>query len=237
MLEVRGLTRRFGGLTAVKNVDLEVSEGQIFGIIGPNGAGKSTLFGMIAGAIVPTSGDVKFLGRSLNGVQPHQACRLGIARTFQLVRPMKELSVLDNCVVGAMAHGASVRQSIPEARRCLDRVGLASYSDHLAGSLSIGNRKRLELARALATKPRLLLLDEVMGGLTTREVEEMVGLIRGIRDDGVTVIFIEHLMRAVMALAGRLAVLHHGEKIAEGPPEEVTKHAGVIEAYLGSEPC
>ena len=233
LLEVRGLTKRFGGLAAVSNVELDVEAGQLCGIIGPNGAGKTTLFHLVTGFHRPTAGVVRFEGRPITGLRPHQVCRLGVARTFQIVQPFPGLTVLDNAAVGAFTRHREVAAARAAARAALDLVGLTARADQIAGTLTLSDRRRLELARALATEPRVLLLDEVMSGLTATEVTGMIDLCRRLRDRGLTILVIEHLLRAIMALSDKIVVLDHGEKIAEGAPEAVARNPRVVEAYLG----
>jgi len=235
ILELDAVTKRFGGLTAVSGVSLRVAAGEILGIIGPNGAGKTTLFNVISGYYRPESGRILFAGHEVTGQPPHAICRLGLTRTFQLVKPFGNLSVLDNVMIGALTRLPTVSSARLEAERVVETCGLAAHAAGQARTLPIGLRKRLEVARALATRPRLLLLDEVMAGLNPTELAGMVDLIRRLHADGLTLIVIEHIMAAMMRLAQRIVVLHHGEKIAEGRPEEIARDPRVVDAYLGEE--
>ncbi len=233
MLEVSGLSIHFGGLKAVEEVSLSLGEGKICSLIGPNGAGKSTLFALISGFLKPARGRVSFLGEDITGMPPHVICRRGMVRTFQIVQPFAAQTVRENIAVGSHLHRASRRAALAHAEEVARRVGLDNQLDKLASSLTIAGRKRLELARALAAGPRLLLLDEVLAGLNPQEISEMLPVIRAIRDGGVTVLMIEHVMQAVMNLSEYTWVLNHGRLIAEGTPAEVSNNAQVIEAYLG----
>ena len=233
MLETRNLSVRFGGLAAVDDVTLAVPQGKIVALIGPNGAGKTTLFNLISGFIRPDRGNVLFEGRDITALPPHAACRLGMARTFQLVQPFGAQTVRENIAVGAHLQHAGRSHALKAAEAVAARVGLGAQLDKLAVNLTIAGRKRLELARALATQPKLLLLDEVLAGLNPREIDEVIPLIRSIRDGGITVLMVEHVMRAVMNLSDEAWVLSNGRLIASGTPREVTSHPAVIEAYLG----
>ena len=235
ILELDAVTKRFGGLTAVSGVSLRVAAGEILGIIGPNGAGKTTLFHVISGYYRPESGRILFAGHEVTGQPPHAICRLGLTRTFQLVKPFGNLSVLDNVMIGALTLLPTVSSARLEAERVVETCGLAAHAAGQARTLPIGLRKRLEVARALATRPRLLLLDEVMAGLNPTELAGMVELIRRLQADGLTLIVIEHIMAAMMRLAQRIVVLHHGEAIAEGAPAAITQDRRVVDAYLGEE--
>ena len=234
LLVVKNLVKRFGGLTAVDHVSFEVMPGRILGVIGPNGSGKTTLFANVSGFQTPEAGEVIFNGQSITGLRPSEICSRGIARTFQIVQPFAGLSVFDNVVTGALRGG---RTQLPEAKERAAQViamcGLTPVANQLAGSLPIAGRKRLEVARALATQPKLLLLDEVMAGLRPTEVDQAVELIFAIRDSGITVILVEHLMRAVMALCEELMVLQQGKLIARGEPRAVCDLPEVVRAYFG----
>ena len=236
LLEVDGLSKRFGGLHAVKELSFTVGEGEIVALIGPNGAGKTTAFALIAGFLRPDTGHIRFRGHSIVGLAPHQVCRLGVARTFQIVRPFPRLTVLDNVLVGALLRHPDVPTATARAQAVLEEVGLDAKRHQPGSGLTLADRKRLELARALATEPALLLLDEGMAGLRPTECDLMVEVFRDLnRADGTTILLIEHVMRAVMTLSQRVVVLNGGQRIAEGPPARVANDTGVIEAYLGEE--
>jgi len=235
-LAVRAVSKSFRGLRAVSNVSFEVHAGHIAALIGPNGAGKTTCFNVIAGAFAPDVGEVWFEGRRIDGLRPDQVCLAGIGRTFQLVKPFAGLSVLDNVIVGALRRNRNVRDARRKALIVLERLGLVDKRDQPAAALTLPDRKRLEVARALATEPRLLLLDEVMAGLRPTETDQLVAVFRRlIEEHGITILLIEHVMRAVMALSDEIHVLHHGELIASGSPEEVVHNPAVLDCYLGEE--
>ena len=236
LLEVRGISKSFRGLRAVTDASFDVPQGTIRALIGPNGAGKTTCFNVIAGVFRPDAGAILFSGTPIHGLRPDQVCGAGIGRTFQIVKPFAGLSVLDNVVVGALKRAPSVSAAKKRAAEIVEKLGLASKQDQMASSLTLPDRKRLEVARALATRPKLLLLDEVMAGLRPTECDQMVEVFREInRADGLTILLIEHVMRAVMALAQHVIVLNHGEVIARGTPAEVVRDAAVLECYLGEE--
>ncbi len=236
MLEVDGLYKSFRGLHAVQDAAFEVPEGGIVGLIGPNGAGKTTCFNMIAGIYRPDAGRVRFAGREIHGLRPDQVCAAGIGRTFQIVKPFAGLTVLENVVVGALLRSKDVSAAKSYAAEIMEKLGLGPKRDMLASSLTLPDRKRLEVARALATRPKLLLLDEVMAGLRPTECDQIVAVFRELnRAEGLAILLIEHVMRAVMALAQRIVVLHHGEVIARGTPDEVVRDPAVLESYLGEE--
>ncbi len=235
LLNLKELTKQFGGLVAVHDVYLDLDQDEILGLIGPNGAGKTTLFNMISGSYLPTRGQIFFDGQDITKLPPHEIASLGIARTFQLVKPFGKLSVVDNVMVGAFLRTSHAGKARKKALGVVSFVGLEPFADRPAHSLTTAGRKRLELARALATEPRLLLLDEVMAGLTPTESVSIVDLIKQIRQSGVTILVIEHVMKAIMSLSDRVAVLHHGELIAVDPPAAIASDPKVIEAYLGEE--
>ncbi len=234
LLSLQSVSKRFRGLVAVDQVSFDVPEGAIFAVIGPNGAGKTTLFNLIAGAMAPNDGSIAFAGSRIDGMTADAVCRRGLARTFQLVRPFLGLSVEDNVIVGALHQHCSVAAARDHALTLLQRLDLFDKRRQLAATLTLPDRKRLEVARALATGPRLLLLDEVMAGLRPTETDRMVATLRALnRDGGLTIVLIEHVMRAVMALASRVLVLDHGTSIAEGAPEAVVRDPAVVQSYLG----
>jgi branched-chain amino acid transport system ATP-binding protein len=235
LLEVRALSKSFRGLRAVSGASFDVLEGGLVALIGPNGAGKTTIFNMAAGVYAPDEGEIAFAGRRIDDLRPHQICAAGIGRTFQIVKPFAGLSVLDNVIVGALQRESGVPGARARALGILDKLGLAAKKDLPASSLTLPDRKRLEVARALATGPRLLLLDEVMAGLRPTECDQMVAVFRELNRGGLTILLIEHVMRAVMALAQQVVVLHHGEIIARGAPAEVVRNPAVLECYLGED--
>jgi branched-chain amino acid transport system ATP-binding protein len=238
ILEGQGVTKYFGGLAAVSHVDFHVDKGEIVGMIGPNGAGKTTLFNLISAALSLSSGEIRFKGQKLNGLKPHQICKRGVSRTFQETKVFANMPVLQNVLVGAF-FGSPNRvlgaDATREATQALEFVGLSAISATPVKDLTLASQKRVEVARALATKPEVLLLDELMAGLTPAEVSEAMELVIKIRDKGITVFMVEHVMKAIMGICERIMVLHHGEKIAEGTPQEIAANKTVIEIYLGEE--
>jgi branched-chain amino acid transport system ATP-binding protein len=236
MLEAKAISKSFRGLRAVHEASFAVPEGGIVGLIGPNGAGKTTIFNMVAGVFSPDSGEIIFNTEKIHGLRADQICAAGIGRTFQIVKPFAGLSVLDNVMVGGFLRAKSTADARKTSEQILEKLGLGPKRDLPASSLTLPDRKRLEVARALATRPRLLLLDEVMAGLRPTECDQLVAVFREInRSEGLTILLIEHVMRAVMALAGQIVVLHHGEVIARGTPEQVVRDPAVLECYLGEE--
>ena len=233
LLEVNGLTKAFAGLVAVKEVDFNVRKGEILGLIGPNGAGKTTIFHLLTGYYKPTAGTIRFNGKDMTSVTPPDACRLGLTRTFQIVKPLMQLTVLENVMVGAFAKIGNAKKARELSMEILDFTALIPYKDVLAGNLTLGMRKRMEVSRALATQPELLLLDECMAGLNSKEIVDAVKLIMKIRERGITLVVIEHVMKAIMSISDRIIVINYGEKIMDGTPEAVVKDEKVIEAYLG----
>ena len=234
LLECRDVYKRFGGLVAVDGVSFSVTSGEIFGLIGPNGAGKTTLFRLISGVYPPTGGQILFKGQSLVGNKPNAICRRGVVSTHQIVRPFHDMTVFDNARVGAEFGQRNPGRDLPaHVREVLEFTGLASQSDKLAKNLTLAGRKRLEIARALATAPELLLLDEVIAGLNPTETAQTMDLIRALRGRGITIIMVEHVMKAIMGISDRIMVLNYGEKIAEGTPQEIAANPTVVEAYLG----
>ena len=236
ILEVNRLSKTFGGLVAVKSLDLNVMEGEILGLIGPNGSGKTTSFNLISGFLKPDCGKVRFSGRDITGLKPYRICQAGIARTFQLTRPFAGMTALQNVVIGRMYGGDPIRNMRRAEEECLNLlqfVGLGRRAHSPVLNFGVVDRKRLEVARALATRPKLLLLDEMMSGLNPTEMEEAIRLVRAIAETGITLMVVEHVMKAIIDLSARLVVLNYGEKIAEGEPREVLTHRAVVEAYLG----
>jgi branched-chain amino acid transport system ATP-binding protein len=235
MLEVRNLTKYFGGLAAVRDLSFKIEKGQIFGLIGPNGAGKTTVFNLINGFYPPTTGEILFQGVSIKGLKPNAICKKGIGRTFQVVKPLSRMTVLENVMASAFCRVGSVREAREEALRALDFCGLMHRKDSLAKSLTIGDRKRLEITRAFATHPELILLDETAAGLNPAELDQAIALIKRIRDQGLTLLVVEHIMKVIMSISDRIQAINYGQTIAVGTPQEVANNKAVIEAYLGED--
>ncbi len=233
LLEIKNISKSFGGLHALDHVSMELNKGEILALIGPNGAGKTTLFNVTTGSFRPDGGQILFKDEDITSLQPHEICFRGIGRTFQLVKPFEEMNVLDNVMIGSFNRTRSRAEAQRQAHEILDFTGLWAHGKKGASELTITDRKRLELARALATKPEILMLDEVMTGLTSAESDTAQELVRKIRDRGLSILIIEHVMRAVMRLSDRIVVLHYGQVIAEGTPKEISQNDRVIEAYLG----
>ncbi len=233
LLEVQGITKRFGGLTAVRDFSLGIDRGQIVALIGPNGAGKTTAFNVISGFYKANSGKVLFDGKDISNLRPDQICKLGLARTFQVVRPFQGISVLDNVMVGAYSRTNDTVTARAKAEEVLEFFGMQRMAGQMASGIPIGGRKRLEIARALATDPKMILLDETMAGLRPAEADEVISMVRKMSESGIAIFLVEHVMKVVMSLAGSIIVIHHGEKIAEGVPAEIVQNQQVIDAYLG----
>jgi branched-chain amino acid transport system ATP-binding protein len=235
ILETRNLGMQFGQLTALSDITLSIEPGEILGLIGPNGAGKTTLFNCLTGFLTPTRGEIRFEGRDIAGLGPHRICHLGICRTFQIVQSFPEMTVLENIMMGAFCRHAATRASTALAEQVLEITGLAGKRDQLAGSLTLADQKRIELARTIATQPKVVLLDEVMAGLNPTETEEAVALIHTIHGMGMTLVVVEHVMEVIMDISHRIAVFDSGELLVQGPPERVMRDERVVKAYLGEE--
>jgi branched-chain amino acid transport system ATP-binding protein len=235
LLEVRGVSRFFGGLAALTDVGFSIAKGEVLGLIGPNGAGKTTMFNVVNGFYAPSRGDVFFKGERVSGLEPHQLCRRGMARTFQVVKPLQRMSTLDNVVASAFLRAATKAEAVAIAEETLKFTALWEDRDVISRSLPLGKRKRLEIARALATRPELLLLDEACAGLNPHELDESIGIIRKIKTQGITIMIIEHHMKVIMSISDRIVVLTYGQKLAEGTPVEIARNPEVIKAYLGED--
>jgi branched-chain amino acid transport system ATP-binding protein len=233
--ETKSITKFFGGLAAVNGVSFKVEQGQIYGLIGPNGSGKTTIFNLINAYFPLTKGEISFEGKKISGLKTHQICQRGVGRTFQIVKPLKRMTVLDNVIASAFLHARKKQDAVKLAEETIEFCGLTQYKDKLAKSLPIAMRKRLEITRSLATKPKLLLLDETAAGLNPSEVEQAIDIIKKIRDSGITIIIVEHIMRVIMTISDRILAINHGMVIAEGTPAEVASNSEVIKAYLGED--
>jgi branched-chain amino acid transport system ATP-binding protein len=233
LLEVKGVSRFFGGLAALTDVDFTVGKGEVLGLIGPNGAGKTTMFNVVNGFYAPSRGEVRFKGERISGLKPHQVCGRGLARTFQVVKPLQRMSTLDNVVCSAFLRAPSRAKAVADAEEILKFTNLWDVRDTVSKRLPLGLRKRLEIARALATGPDLLLLDEACAGLNPSELEESIGIIRRIKERGITIMIIEHHMKVIMSISDRIVVLTYGQKLAEGTPAQISANPDVIKAYLG----
>jgi len=233
--EVKGIAKFFGGLAAVNNVSFQVEQGEIYGLIGPNGSGKTTIFNCINAYFPLTKGEIYFEGKKISGLKTHQICKRGVGRTFQVVKPLKRMTVLDNVIASAFLHTRIKSEAVDLAEKTIEFCELTQYKDKLAKSLPIASRKRLEIARALATKPKLLLLDETAAGLNPSELDEAIALIKKMRDSGITIIIVEHIMKVIMTISNRILAINHGMVIAEGSPTEVAGNHEVITAYLGED--
>jgi branched-chain amino acid transport system ATP-binding protein len=235
MLSVRHLTKDFGGLTAVDDLSFDVEEKEIVGLIGPNGAGKTTTFNLITGFIPPTGGEATFDGRSLKSLKPHQICKLGLTRTFQIAQPFPDITALENVLIGAYVRYSSTTAAERKAREALERMRLSHKANELAKNLTLVELKQLEIAKTLATEPKMLFLDEVAAGLNLAEIDEILELVNELNDQGITLLVVEHVMKVIMSLSQRIVVLNFGKKIAEGTPDEISRDPRVLEAYLGEE--
>jgi branched-chain amino acid transport system ATP-binding protein len=233
LLEVRGVSRFFGGLAALSDVDFTVGKGQVLGLIGPNGAGKTTMFNVVNGFYPPSKGEVLFKGERVSGLKPHQVCRHGLARTFQVVKPLQRMSTLENVVASAFLRAGSKADAVAKAEEILKFTNLWDVRDVLSKGLPLGLRKRLEIARALATGPELLLLDEACAGLNPSELDESIAIIRKIKERGITIMIIEHHMKVIMSISDHIVVLNYGQKLAEGSPDQISHNPEVVKAYLG----